>query len=86
MSTKEQQELREDTTDVEEFICHLYPAGTRVTYCRLPVEQDAHAQMHRGYGQKSPRFYKETGGPDDACPSCGAPVCETCRYWWNQSW
>lgn len=71
-----------DDGDVEEFVTHLYPftgqPNSSFTFCGLHVSQDAHAQMHKGYGQKSPRWSWVTGGPGN-CPTCGAPLCPACE-------
>ena len=75
------QQQAADNSSVEPFISHLYPARETGldpprTYCGITVDDDPHALMHRGYQQKSPRFYNE--GPGEQCPACGAPVCRTC--------
>lgn len=64
---------------VEPFITHLYPSegNTWTTFCGLNVKDDPHAMMHKGYGQKSPRW-ERAEGPGEGCPVCGAPICSEC--------
>lgn len=69
--------------EVQDFVCHLYPAGTRVSYCGIPVSADEHALMHQDYDQKSPKFSDETGGPGKSCPVCRAPICQACLTAWG---
>ncbi len=72
-----------DTENVEPFICHLYPRSDdpyhnhSITFCGLHVSDDPHALMHKGYGQKSPKW-GAVEGPGERCPACGAPLCATC--------
>lgn len=67
-----------DDGPVEEFICHLYPFHSQTTFCGISSSDDAHCQMHQDHKQKSPTWFHDTGGPEERCPACGAPVCRTC--------
>lgn len=70
--------LQVDDEDVEDFICHLYYAGIKYSFCGLHDSQDPHCQMHHDHKQVSPQW-GATKGPGEGCPVCGAPICPECK-------
>lgn len=78
MSTTEQTALLIDDKEVDPFVCHLYLAGQKISFCGVRDVDDPHCLMHHDYKHKSPGF-NFSEGPGPACPACGAPICEACR-------
>lgn len=83
MTTIEQlEELIADTGEVDPFYMHLYeyegePTGslTRIAMCGLLSAQDKHVLLHT---DNNFHAMKDVWRGENACPSCGAPICPIC--------
>lgn len=73
-----------DDDEVDEFLCHLYWNGRKISLCGIHETQDPHCQMHHDNKNISPPVRVEAG-PGDRCPTCAAPICQYCLALWEEA-